>query len=261
MGGARPAPPRLRLQGVSGVSNVLIGFGGGIVVMLVALLTWRIARGRRRRESQPALQIQHFTTSMRAVGELSVFRVMTKEVITASDHWLGEFGKKYLHWLFSSRRITLIIEFDVDFRYDLEDSAFAIERLDDDGVLFRLPPCRHEVLIRDLRVHSEDNTELLPWLMPELLNRFLAGGFSPEAKNRLIQETRLEAARFAGSLVQKAASEAQASARRTLTTLAQGLGARYVEFEFQAAAAAFSPTVDSSRLEAALPAAHGFLEE
>lgn len=244
------------------MADVLIGFGGGLVVTLTALFTWRLARGRRRTGGGgQALEIQHFVTSMRAVGELSVFRVMTKEVITASDHWLGEFGKKYLQWLLSSRRLTLIIEFDIDFRYDLEDPAFAIERLDADGVRFVLPPCRHEVLIRDLRVHSEDQTELLPWLMPEMLNRFLAGGFSPEAKNRLIQETRQEATRFAGGLVAKAAQEAQASARRTLTTLAQGLGAREVVFDFAPAAAAFAPTVDTSRLEASLPAAHGFLEE
>ncbi len=245
------------------MADVLIGFGGGLVVALTALLTWRLARGRRRGAADrlPALEIQHFTTSMRAVGELSVFRVMTKEVITASDHWLGEFGKKYLQWLLSSRRITLVIEFDIDFRYDLEDPAFTIERLGSDGVRFALPPCKHEVLIRDMRVHSEDNTELLPWLMPEMLNRFLSGGFSPEAKNRLIQETRLEATRFADGLVVKATAEAQASARRTLTTLAQGLGARAVEFEFQATGAPFSPRVDTSRLEAVLPAAHGFLEE
>lgn len=244
------------------MGDVLIGFGGGLAVALTALLTWRLARDRRRRApSRPTLEIQHFTTSMRAVGELSVFRVMTKEVISASDHWLGEFGKRYLQWLLSSRRITLVIEFDIDFRYDLEDPAFTVERLDDDDVRFVLPPCGHEVLIRDLRVHSEDNTELLPWLMPEMLNRFLAGGFSPEAKNRLIQETRVEAVRFAGGLVQKATAEAQASAQRTLTTLAQGLGARRVSFTFQQGGAPFAPAIDTTRLEAALPAAHGYLEE
>lgn len=245
------------------MGDVLIGFGGGLAVALTAVFTWRLARGRRRKSAagKPTLEIQHFTTSMRAVGELSVFRVMTKEVITASDHWLGEFGKKYLQWLLSSRRITLIIEFDIDFRYDLEDPAFRIDRLGENGVGFTLPSCRHEVLIRDLRVHSEDQTEILPWLMPEMLNRFFSGGFSPEAKNRLIQETRQQATRFAGGLVSKAMQEAQASAQRTLTTLAQGLGAREVSFEFTPAGEAFAPTVDTSRLEAALPAAHGFLEE
>ncbi len=236
------------------MSNLLIGFGGGVLLALATLLTWRLARrGRRRGSRAPqVVSIEHFITSMRAVGELSVFRVMTKEVITASDHWLGEFGKKYLHWLLSSRRITLIIEFDVDFRYDLTDPTFQIQQRGADAVRFVLPPCRHEVLIRDMRVHSEDNTELLPWLMPEMVNRFFTGGFSVEAKNKLIQETRQEATRFAGSLVGKATAAAQASARRTLTSLAQSLGRHHAEFEFRTTPT-FQPTVDTSRIEAAIP--------
>jgi hypothetical protein len=185
---------------------------------------------------------------MRAVGELSVFRIMTKEVITASDHWFGEFGKKYLAWLLSSQRMTLIIEFDVDFRYDLTDPVFQVQRMGEDDYRILLPPCRHEVLIRDMRIHSEDKPELLPWLMPDLLGRFFTGGFSVEAKNKLIAETRQEASRFAGALVQKATAEAQASARRTLTMLAQGLGAWHVDFEFSKAEG-FQPTIDTSRLE------------
>ena len=105
---------------------LLIGFGGGLVMALVGVGVWRLARRGRGREKAAVVTHESFVTSMRAVGELSVFRIMTKEVITASEHWLGEFGKKYLNWLLSSQRITLVIEFDVDFRYDLTDPAFTI---------------------------------------------------------------------------------------------------------------------------------------
>ena len=99
---------------------------------------WKIARrGRKRGATAPDVTYESFVTSMKAVGELSVFRIVTKEVITASDHWFGEFGKKYLHWLLSSQRITLVIEFDVDFRYDLTDPAFRVERRGD-WLLIRL---------------------------------------------------------------------------------------------------------------------------
>ena len=231
------------------MNNLLIGFGSGLVIALAVAVTWRIARRRRRNPSLSRLDIQSFVTSMRAVGDLSVFRVMTKEVISASDHWFGEFGQKYLRWLLSSQRITLIIEFDVDFRYDLTDATFQVQRTGEQSFRFVLPPCHHEVLIRDMRIHSEDKPELLPWLMPDLLGRFFTGGFSVEAKNRLIAETRQEASRFAGVLVQKAAAEAQASATRTLTMLAQGLGAWQVDFEFRQPEE-FKPRVDTSRLEA-----------
>ncbi len=234
------------------MDTLLTGFVGGLVASLAAVVAWRLARrGRARGARPPVLQVQSFITSMRAVGDLSVFRVMTKEVITASEHWLGEFGRKYLHWLLSSQRITLIIEFDVDFRYDLTDPAFAIERTGERDFRITLPPCRHEVLIRDLRIHSEDKPEILPWLMPDLLGRFFTGGFSVEAKNKLIAETRIQAGRLAGDLVRKADAEARASARRTLTMVAQGLGAGHVELEFREPGSFRPGKIDASVLEEA----------
>jgi len=230
------------------LSDLLSGFGGGLLVAAVAFITWRLSRRKRKPEPATQLTFESFITSMRAVGELSVFRIMTKEVITASEHWFGEFGKKYLNWLLSEQRMTLIIEFDVDFRYDLTAPAFKVDRTGDQSFRIEMPPCRHEVLIRNMRIHSEDKPELLPWLMPDLLGRFFTGGFSVEAKNKLIAETRHEASRFARTLVQKANSEAQASATRTLTMLAQGLGAWHVDFAFSKSDE-FKPTIDTSPLE------------
>ena len=85
-----------------------------------------------------------------------------------------------------------------------------------------------------MRIHSEDKTELLPWLMPEVVGRVFTGGFSVDAKNKLISETRVQASSFAGDLVRKATGEAQRSAARTLTMLAQGLGADAGRFRFHA---------------------------
>lgn len=230
------------------MSGFFSGLGIGLLAAAVAAVTWRIARRGSGRKPVAKTGVQSFVTSMQAVGELSVFRIMTKEVITASDHWLGEFGSKYLSWLLSSQRITLIMEFDVDFRYDLNDPALVCTAAGDGRYRMKLPPCRHEVLIRDLRIHSEDKPELLPWLMPDLLGRFFTGGFSVEAKNHLIAETRQESRRFAGELVRKAGSEAQASAARTLRTLAAGFGARELELEFTPAPE-FAPKVDSTPIE------------
>ncbi len=231
---------------------LLIGFGGGLVVAAVAFGVWKFSRRGRGNTAPVHRTHESFITSMRAVGELSVFRIMTKEVITASDHWFGEFGRKYLNWLLSERRITLVIEFDVDFRYDLNDPRFQIERTGDSGFILTLPPCRHEVLIRDMHIHSEDQTELLPLILPEVVGRVFTGGFSVEAKNKLIAETRDQARGFAGELVTKAMSEAQRSATQTLSMLAQGLGATQVDVNFMAAEK-FSPEVDTSKLETLLP--------
>ena len=173
-------------------------------------------------------------------------------MITASEHWFGEFGKKYLNWLLSEQRITLVIEFDVDFRYDLTDPQFQVVKQGEGEFKVVMPPCRHDVLIRDMQIHSEDKTKLLPWLMPEVVDRVFTGGFSVEAKNKLISETRVQTSNYAGELVRKATGEAQRSAGRTLTMLAQGLGALKVYFDF-IPSGEFQPKVDTSKLEKMLP--------
>jgi len=231
------------------MQNLMTGILVGLGVALLLMLTWRLARRGRGKSRKPVPPtIESFVTSMRAVGELSVFRIMTKEVITASEHWFGKFGKKYLNWLLSEQRITLVMEFDVDFRYDLTDPACRLTPTGPDSCLIVLPPCRHEVFLRDMRIHSEDKPELLPWLMPDLVGRFFTGGFSVDAKNQLIDETRQESRRFAADLVRKVEAEAQASAVRTLQTLTQGLGYPDVAFEFTPSPE-FKATVDSSQLE------------
>ncbi len=226
-----------------------------MVLVVVSFGIWKFARrGSNKASNKVAETITHesFITSMQAVGELSVFRIMTKEVITASDHWFGEFGQKYLNWLLSSQRITLVIEFDVDFRYDLNSPEFHITTLEEGSFHINMPPCRHEVLIRDMRIHSDDKTELLPWLMPEVIGRVFTGGFSVDAKNKLIQETRLQATHLAGDLVKRTTGEAEKSASQTLSMLALGLGAAKVDFDYTGAGE-FHPEVDSSRIEANLP--------
>jgi Fe-S cluster assembly iron-binding protein IscA len=64
---------------------------------------------------------------MRAVGELSVFKAITKEIVTETDYSFGEFGRKYLRWAFSQKKLAMIFEFQIDFRYDLRSSQFVIQ--------------------------------------------------------------------------------------------------------------------------------------
>ncbi len=241
---------------------LLIGFGGGLVTALIAWGVWKFARRGKGKNGAVANTVtqESFITSMKAMGELNAFRIMTKEVITASDHWFGEFGKKYLNWLLSEQRITLVIEFDVDFRYDLNDPGFNIQNSGEGAFLITMPPCQHEVRIRDMRIHSEDKTELLPWLMPEVIGRVFTGGFSVEAKNKLISETKTQARRFAGDLVSKTTGEAQRSATLTLSMLAQGLGAGRVDFNFKSAGE-FHPQVDTTYLENILADPEKFRKE
>ncbi len=220
-----------------------------IGVALAAIFYLSLRKTRARRASAPATtQVHSFVTDLRAVGELSVYRARTKEIITASDHWFGEFGKKYLSWLLSTKQMTMIFEFDVDFRYDLLSPELEVTH-DHTGTYFiTLPPCRYEVRIIDMRVHSEGKTEFLPWLLPDLVGRFLTGGFSVEAKNQLIAEAKQEATRLAGNLVGAAQMDAQKSARKTIEVLSRGFGAPRIAVHFLPTIE-FKPSVDASVIE------------
>ena len=51
-------------------------------------------------------QIYSFVENMKSVGELVVFKAFTKEIVTSADHWFGGFGKKYLQWLVTNKKMA-----------------------------------------------------------------------------------------------------------------------------------------------------------
>jgi hypothetical protein len=210
--------------------GLLIGF---LIGVLVAAGWWLMRRIRRNRGRGPEIHAFISIEEMRAIGELSVFKVVTKEIVTARDHWAGSFGKRYLQWLTSSRKMAMIFEFDIDFRYDLRDPEFVIEQTDPGAFRLKMPPCRYEIHIRDINFYDEQRSRLLPWLLPDLVNQVMQGGFDEEDKNHLKEEARQQATQLAEGLVQRLRSEVQASARETITAIARGFAAEHVEVDFR----------------------------
>ena len=93
---------------------------GILVGLLLAVSVYAALKGRsRHRPPNNRTPIQVSIEQMRSVGELVAFKVVTKEVVTRTDHWFGEVGRKYFEWLVSSKKIVMIFEFEIDFRYDL----------------------------------------------------------------------------------------------------------------------------------------------
>jgi hypothetical protein len=169
---------------------------------------------------------------LRSVGELVVFKIVTKEIVTAAEHWFGEMGRKYFSWLVSTKKMAMIFEFDIDFKYDLRSPEFVIEQQGDGSYLFKMPKCFYETHIRDINFYDEQNTKFLPWLLPDLLNKAFGMGFDEADRNRLKEEAKQQASRLAKAVVDKMRSEVQVSARQTLEVLARGLGAKQVAIDF-----------------------------
>ena len=203
---------------------VAIGLGLG---WLIARKPW-LARANDTR-AHTSLE------GMRAVGELSVFKVITKEIVTETDYSFGEFGRKYLRWAFSQKKLAMIFEFQIDFRYDLRSPQFSIETADSAtgrAARLNLPPVRAEISVRSLRFYDEQRSKFMPWLLPDLLNGAFGPGFTEEDKNRLLEGAAAHAQSHAHTLIEQLRPEVEASARATLLPIAHSLGVQNAQVSF-----------------------------
>ena len=210
--------------------NFLFALIGFITAFIIFILLWWLffrARGSGRQ-----VKIYSSIEQLRSVGELVAFKMVTKEIVTASQHWFGESGKRYFQWLVSTKKMAMIFEFDIDFRYDLRSPDFKIEQKTENQYILKMPRCLYQVHIRDISFYDEQNSKFLPWLLPDLLNRAFGSGFSEEDKNQLKEEAKNQAAQLAEGVVNKLQSEVESSARQTLETLTKSLGIEKVKIDF-----------------------------
>jgi hypothetical protein len=208
----------------------------GIVVALVvvgAVWFWL-----KLKKNKPAGEVRIFSSieQLRAIGQLSVYKIMTKEIVTETDHSWGEFGSRYLSWVLSNKKMAMIFEFVIDFRYNLQSPSFEIAETGTSSFTINMPPCDYEVHIRDIRFYDEQGSRLLPWLLPDLLNGFIRAGFSEVDKNRLIDAAKSHAEKQALDLIHNIQSEVQKSASSTLESISRAFGSENVEFRFAAKA-------------------------
>lgn len=209
---------------------VLFTFIGFIAGGFLFLLLWWLFL--RPRGSGRQVKIYSSIEQLRSVGELVAFKMVTKEIVTASQHWFGETGKRYFQWLVSTKKMAMIFEFDIDFRYDLRSTDFKIEQQGEEQYVLRMPRCLYQVHIRDISFYDEQNSKFLPWLLPDLLNRAFGSGFSEADKNQLKEEAKNQAAQLAEGVVNKLQSEVENSARQTLQTLTKSFGVKKVKIDF-----------------------------
>jgi Protein of unknown function (DUF4230) len=206
-----------------------------LIALLLALgvgagVGWYLSR--RGRASRANETVSHVSLEgLRAVGELSVFKAITKEIVTETDYSFGEFGRKYLRWAFSQKKLAMIFEFQIDFRYDLRSPQFQIDTSGEQTKI-QLPPVKAEISVRSLRFYDEQRSKLMPWLLPDLLNGAFGPGFSEEDKNRLLDGACAHAKSHAHTLIEQLRGEVEASARATLLPLAQSFGAKAPQLTF-----------------------------
>jgi hypothetical protein len=218
------------------MQSLTLLLSGFVTALLIGLVIAVAVLFRRNGKGQSLQSIHSTIEGMRAVGDLSVFKVYTKEIVTELDHSWGDFGRKYLDWIYSSKKMAMIFEFEIDFRYDLRAREFEIVETSAADYIIRMPPCFHQISIRNIEFYDEQRSRLLPWLLPDLMNGFLGKGFTEEDRNRLVSAATEHARARATAMIGKLSGEVEASAKQTLNAIAKSFGAQSVSFVFKPAA-------------------------
>lgn len=193
---------------------------------------WLVVLRRRGGARGMAVRATAAIEELKAIGVLSVFKAVTKEIVTARDHSLGDLGKRYLEWLVTSRKMAMIFEFDIDFQYDLRDPSFAVAEDGPGRYRLQMPRCDYVVHVRNVTFYDEQGGRLLPIILPDVVNKILGGGFNEEDRNKLMDEARAQAEKLAQNLARRLSSEVQTSARQTMEMLAKSFGAQTVQVVF-----------------------------
>ncbi len=212
------------------------GFAFGLIFGLVGAaafgVLWRMSRrGKPPREARVSIGRQ--IKQMQSIGELSVFRILAKEIVSAEDHRFGESGEKYWSWLLGPKKMVMIFEFEVDFRYDLRDPAFGMR--EEAGIhRISMPPVKPEIRLRDLSFYDEQQGELLSWALPGLLSKVLGDRFDVKVKNQLKERAKEDVHVLAVDQAKALRSKVEESARQTLELIARGYGVQRVAVDFDA---------------------------
>ena len=214
------------------MQEIAIGIMLGLIGAVVVFVVFRFLR-KHKMPTKPSIYTS--IEDLRSVGELVVFKIVTKEIVTTAEHWFGEFGKKYFLWLASTKKMAMIFEFEISFRYNLRSSEFVIEAENEGHYRLIMPKCLYETSIRNISFYDEQNAKLLPWLVPDLVNRAFGPGFNEADKNRLMEEAKQQAVQMAKEFTQKMQSEVQKSATQPLEAIGKAFGAEKVTLDFSEA--------------------------
>ena len=207
-----------------------------ILVILLAILAFAFYRSnkalKKAKDGIENVSVSTEISQLKSIGELSVFQVYSKEIVTKTDHAFGNFGKEYLRWLVSEKKLSMIFEFEINFIYDLTSPRLEIMQIANSSYKIKMPPCKYKFSIADMKFYDEKNGKFIPFLLPDSLNGFFGSTFTEEDKNRLIEEARNEVKKMSVRLISQLQSKIHKSARDTLEAIAKSFGANKVEFVF-----------------------------
>lgn len=206
-----------------------------LVFAILSFLVFMLLRQNRAlkdKKSGGITQISNEITKIKSIGELNVFKIYSKEIVTKKDTPMVGFWDTLLGWSMTKKQIAVIFEFEINFTYDLNSEQFKIQIQDDGSYKITMPPCKYNYSIKDMKIYDEKNAKFLPFLLPDSLNGLFGSGFDERDKNRLIDEAKVEVKNMSVKIINDLEEKIHKSARDTLEAIAKNFGIKELSFEF-----------------------------
>lgn len=204
-----------------------------LVLAVFSFFLYRQNRTLKKAKEKPKTQTRTEITKLKSIGELSVFKIYSKEIVTRKDSPIeSKLWNTLLGWSMTKKQIAVIFEFEIDFIYDLRSKDFSIKELGDGNFKINMPACKYKFSIRDMKIYDEKNSKFMPFLLPDSINGLFGPSFDESEKNQLIDSAKDEIKSMSVKIINDMGDQIHKSASDTLTAIAKNFGANSVEFEF-----------------------------
>lgn len=204
-----------------------------IILILSAVIYFLINKNKKLKSKDLMIKpdIKSNFLKFKNIGELSVFKINAREIITCEDDAFKGIFNTIFGWAFTKKQISIVFDFEVDFVYDFQDQKFNIERKSEDDYKIIMPECKFKYSIKDMKIYDEKASKFMPFLLPDSLNQ-IGSRFSAEDKNKLIEAAKKEIEQRCSSFDEELKDKIHISATNTIETMAKNFGAKKIEFEF-----------------------------
>ena len=202
-------------------------------LVIFCILVFMFFKMRKSGEQAGKPQIATDITRLKSIGELSVFKIYSKEIVTRKQNVGSGLLGSLVSPLMTKKQIAIIFEFEIEFVYDLLSPEFAILPQGEDHYEIKMPPCKYKYSIKDMKIYDEKNAKLLPFLLPDSLNGLFGASFDESDKNRLIDDAKDEVKQLSLKIINDLGGKIHKSATDTLEAIAKSFGAKEVGFIFQ----------------------------
>lgn len=174
------------------------------------------------RKGNGICEIHPVIERVKEIGELSFYRLYSKEIIIESRDILKGNRFAFLKKFFISKRmIILMIEFTADFKINLRDPNFLIiADYEASEVTFSLPPIQYSMNVKDIKFVDEKEAKILPFMLPEILSSQVKK--SVEERNELIEMGKEKIEKIIAEFLTIHKTEIEEVLKKTLKTLSQG---------------------------------------